>query len=260
MQALIADFMKSFYGYGNLSAPYWFIGMEEGCGPDWDTHVQPRFEQWRARGRKQTEHLRDFHFAIGVRKHWQAVAGRPVKVQFTWRRLVETVLVARGDAGTEERIAEYQSEELGTLDGDSCLLELLPLPSPRLTRFGYQHLANKEYPYFASRSLYRNHIIEDRIACIQRLIADNKPRHVVLYGKSYQRRWDDLVMRAQWHVDMQIQQCRIFESNIWLVPHPAAHKIPRDLFVTLGEKMRQADQTAGNIWRISSAHQAGGRG
>jgi hypothetical protein len=242
MQALINDFMNSFYGYGNLNGPYWFIGMEEGCGSDWNTDVQPRFAQWRARGSNQTEHLRDFHFAIGVTQHWEGLERRPVKVQFTWRRLIETILAARGDDVADESVATYQAVELGTLDGQSCLLELLPLPSPNVKGFGYEHLANEDYPYFASRRLYRKHIMDARIANIRGLIADNKPRHVVLYGKSYQRRWDELVMGGHWDVDTQVQQCRLFESSIWLVPHPAAHKIPRDLFVTLGEKMRQADQ------------------
>ena len=237
--------MNSFYGYGNPKGPYWFIGMEEGCGPDWDTDVRPRFEQWKDRGRKQTEHLRDFHLAIGVTKHWKRVNGRPVKVQFTWRRLIETILAARGDVVTDESVSEYQAAELGTLDGQSCLLELLPLPSPNVKGFGYEHLANEQYPYFADRSLYREHIMEARIANLRRLIADNNPRHVVLYGKSYQRKWNDLVMNSRWHVDAQVQRCRLFKSNVWLVPHPAAHKIPRGLFVALGEKMRLADLNAG---------------
>lgn len=243
MQRLITDFMNDFYGYGNPKGAYWFIGMEEGCGPDWDIHARPRFEQWRVRGRRQTEHLRDFHFAIGVKQYWEADAGRQVKVQFTWRRLIETVLAAECEDMTEERVAEYQATELGTLDGNNCLLELLPLPSPSLTRFGYRHLANEAYPYFASRSLYRRYIMEARIDKLQRLIANNKPRHVVLYGKSYRRCWDNLVMSADWHGDTQIQHCRLFESNVWLVPHPAAHKIPRGLFITLGEKMRRADRS-----------------
>ena len=29
---LLESYMKTFFGYGNLHADYWFIGMEEGGG------------------------------------------------------------------------------------------------------------------------------------------------------------------------------------------------------------------------------------
>jgi hypothetical protein len=29
---ILGNFIESFFGYGNLSAPLWFIGMEEGGG------------------------------------------------------------------------------------------------------------------------------------------------------------------------------------------------------------------------------------
>jgi hypothetical protein len=29
-KVLIRERIKSFWGYGNLNSPYWFIGMEEG--------------------------------------------------------------------------------------------------------------------------------------------------------------------------------------------------------------------------------------
>ncbi|GGX77165.1 hypothetical protein GJV26_16755 [Massilia dura] len=242
MQELINDFMKNFYGYGNLNGQYWFIGMEEGCGPDWDKDVKPRFEYWEARKRKQTEDLRDFHFSIGIRNHWEPIDGRPIKVQFTWKRLIETILAATGGIITSENIVDYQSKHLGTLDGNNCLLELLPLPSPNVREFGFKHLANEEFPFFASRAKYRKHIMQARIDAIRNLISDKKPRHIVLYGLTYERQWSDLVKNANWKtLDNFVKCCRISESHVWLVPHPAAHNIPRKLFEELGERMKKAD-------------------
>lgn len=41
----LSQFMKTFYGYGTLSAKFWFIGMEEGGGNSF-TEVQARLSAW----------------------------------------------------------------------------------------------------------------------------------------------------------------------------------------------------------------------
>ena len=243
MQELIERFMKVFYGYGNLEGDYWFIGMEEGSGPDWEADVLPRFVQWDSRGQSEIEHLRNFHFDIGIRNHWESVGGNAIKLQFTWKRLIQTILTAKGVPVTHESIGDYQSQHLGTLDGNSCLLELLPLPSPSVNGFGYVHLANEQYPYFASRALYRNYIMDQRISRVREMLAKHQPRHVVLYGKSYVQQWNNLLTNVEWkQIDGQISHCKYLQSHVWLVPHPAARKIPKDLFVTLGENIRNVDK------------------
>lgn len=243
MQALIEQFMKTFYGYGNLKGKYWFIGMEEGCGPNWQADVLPRFVQWDKRGRSEIENLRNFHFDIGITEHWEPVDGMPIELQFTWKRLIETILTANGMPHARENIVDYQAQHLGTLEGDSCLLELLPLPSPNVNEFGYAHLANEQYPYFASPALYKNYIMAQRISRIQEMIAERQPRHIILYGTSYVRHWSNLVMNAEWkQIDNQIRCCEYLESHVWLVPHPAARNIPNNLFVTLGENIRRVDE------------------
>jgi hypothetical protein len=254
MQPLIVDFMKNFYGYGNLNGSYWFVGMEEGCGPDWNLDARPRFERWQARGRRQTEDLRGFHFDIGIRKHWEATNGKPVKIQFTWRRLIETILAVEGEVATDEKIARYQAQYLGTPDGETCLLELLPLPSRRVSEFGYEHLANEAYPFFCKRAAYRKHVLGARIAHLQCLIAQYKPRHVVFYGKSYRKAWEMLVRNTPWvTVDGWIRRCQFSGAQVWLTPHPAAHKIPRNLFTSLGEKIREGDPPSANpICRVQA--------
>jgi hypothetical protein len=40
---LLQDFICGFYGYGNLGAKYWFIGLEEGGGTSID-EIQHRLE------------------------------------------------------------------------------------------------------------------------------------------------------------------------------------------------------------------------
>lgn len=234
--------MATFYGYGNLKAPYWFIGMEEGCGPDWDKDVIPRFEHWDNRGRKIIEDVRDYHFALGIRDFWEAPAGKNVKVQRTWRRLLEIVLCAQGQEPSEENIRKFQANDFARSDSNTCLIELFPLPSPSIKVFEFSRLRNQEHNYFASRSKYRQHMLPSRILKIQELVQKHKPRHVILYGTTYRKYWSQLIGAGTWsEEDSYISSYQLGESKIWLVPHPCA-AAPRNAFIKLGEKLRQTDQ------------------
>lgn len=239
MQEIIEAFIANFYGYGNLGGKYWFIGMEEGCGPTWETDVEPRFTAWNERGRQTTEHLRDYHAAIGIVHHWQPVGQQAVQIQRTWRRLVQTVLTAEGnDAITVQQIAAYQAQQLGTPQGQTCLLELLPLPSPRLGVWPYAHLAN-QIPYLASRPGYRQQVRPGRIAGLRTLIAERKPPHVVFYGQSYLDEWTAVAGGGEWvKVEDHIQSIHVGATTFWLVPHPNARGLPADVFTRLGVLMR----------------------
>lgn len=235
MHELIVEFMNTFYGYGNLGGRYWFIGMEEGCGPNWDNDVAPRFHVWQNRGAVELEDLRDYHAAIGIAQHWVP----PVVIQRTWRRLIETILTAEnGIPPTAAEISTYQAEHLGSVDGQSCLLELLPLPSPSINQFAYTHLANEEYPFFANRRLYKRRVRNSRINHLRNMIAEHPESHIVLYGTTHIRLWNELVQNAPWeqmpHWPQWIKRCNLFDRFVWLVPHPNARGIPGDLFGTLG--------------------------
>ena len=46
---LVEHFIVNFVGYGNVAAPYWFIGMEEG-GDSSDESLAHRLSLWRDRG------------------------------------------------------------------------------------------------------------------------------------------------------------------------------------------------------------------
>lgn len=240
MQEIVNDFMNTFYGYGNTAGRYWFIGMEERCGPNWERDVAPRFEVWRDRGEHDLEDLCAYHARIGIVTHWE----KPVAIQATWRRLIQTVLTAEhGVAPTPQEIAAYQAEQLGSLNGQTCLLELFPLPSPRINQFAYARLANDEYPFFATRDQYEEHIAPARIEHLRAMMQLPGERHIVLYGTTHLNYWNALVMNTPWAETRipQIQHCQLFGKHIWLVPHPTAFGTPGDRYVGLGQLIRQRD-------------------
>src|SRR5258708_2448937 len=126
---LLAAYMHTFYGYGAWAAKYWFVGMEEGGGDSLE-EIERRITVWHDRGRRDLEDLRDYHLAIGVPRYFEAKA----KLQRTWRALLRVVLTAQGARVDADSLRTYQSNLLGrlpaTLNADTALIELLPLPAP----------------------------------------------------------------------------------------------------------------------------------
>ena len=57
--------------------------------------------------------------------------------QSTWKQLIRMLLLARGQRDDDKAIVDYQSTQLGSSTGDTCLAELLPLPSPDTATWNY---------------------------------------------------------------------------------------------------------------------------
>lgn len=247
MNDIVESYIANFFGYDNLRSRYYFIGMEEGCGPDWHRDIAPRFTAWNTRGRQLVEHLRDYHAAILINRYWVAQGRYGIKVQNTWRRLIQAVLAAEGsDNITVPNIVEYQAQELATPSGKTCLLELFPLPSPKIGAWPYAHLASQT-PYLATRTQYKRHVIASRIDVLARIIRRNEPAHVVLYGKSYDDDWFSLVSACceepprpiKWNDrTAHIRSYQVGSTAFWLAPHPNARGLPAGVFTRLGVLMR----------------------
>lgn len=56
--------MSSFFGYGNLSSPYWFIGKEEGGGASLEENFQ-RILVWEKLGKSSTVDSIQYHQTLG---------------------------------------------------------------------------------------------------------------------------------------------------------------------------------------------------
>jgi hypothetical protein len=126
---LLRDYIEMFYGYGRWDAPFWFIGMEEACYFTLE-HINQRLATWQARGKKTLESMEQFAPAIGCDWH-----GEHAKLQPTWRNLVLVLLRAKGCTVSNQILLDYQRTDLGTHAGETCLAELFPLPSPKITHW-----------------------------------------------------------------------------------------------------------------------------
>lgn len=97
------------------------------------------------------------------------------------------------DANNKQMLRDYQVQRLGRSNDETCLLELLPLPSPNTSSFIYKDwdiIPNNE-----DRDSYTKSLIQERIKQIRALIAQYKPKYVVMYStdKKYIAYWQKIV-------------------------------------------------------------------
>lgn len=176
--ALLEDFANQHYGFGNFQGGFWFVGMEEGGGESFED-IERRLQTWRKRGRLELDDVAEYHMEMGITYLFRE---RP-RIQTTWGGLIRILLAARGETPTTDTIREYQRDRLGRATGETCLLELLPLPSPSTKHWLYG--AHSKLPYLADRQAYRRALLTKRMAHLQGRIRQHQPKVVLFYGYVY---------------------------------------------------------------------------
>lgn len=228
---MIERFINNFYGYGNLKAPHWFIGMEEGGG-DSLQEIEQRIETWHKRGQKITEDLVDYHKAIGISIYFD----ESPKLQSTWKKLIRVLHVLEGKPLTTEAIKQTQKASFGRSNGSSCLIELLPLPSPSISDWLYGEYSS--LAYLQTRKAYRQQVIPDRIEKIQRLIQQYHPQTVMFYGLDYHEYWQSI--SGSELEEIYIDQFRTYvgrysHTKFIVTQHPASRGITNTYFEQVGQ-------------------------
>lgn len=186
----LSEFAHRFFGYGHLDAPIWFIGMEEGGG-DCRSEIIARIRTWKQLGRTPTVDIRRLGEGAGLRGHRQWFEGDRPPLQSTWSKLIRTVLAYRGDELTTETVRHYQRDSFAAEDGDECLMELLPLPSPGTDEWHYGEWF--ELLWLENRKRYREYVLDHRIERLQEMFREHQPEAVVFYSRKYFAEWCRIV-------------------------------------------------------------------
>jgi hypothetical protein len=210
--ALVDAFANGFFGYGDYRARYWFVGMEEGGGAS-EEEIERRLSAWRARGRRELEDLAEFHAAIGEERWF-----KKARLQPTWRGLIRIVMAAEGLTPGREDVRAYQRDRLGRMTGDTCLIEIMPLPSPRSNAWGYTSMLNDRA--YGSRAAYVNAVRPARLAHIQTRIDEYRPPFVIIYGSS----------RAAFIAPIG--------THVVFIKHPTARGLTNNDFAEVGRGLR----------------------
>lgn len=213
----LSAYIGGFFGYGNLDAPVWFVGMEEGGGTSAD-EIGRRLAAWRRGGRSTLDDLAGFHRAFGAGHLFD----KDARVQRTWKELIRVALMIDGCAADNASICAHQINEFGRRDGAVALLELLPLPKPSIRVWPYaQWTCPRALPYLQTPNLYKRHVLQNRIDAIRRLTDRHRPRAIVFYGKSYQPHWESIA-RRQFDSGPYPMTFECSSTTFMLLPHPTA--------------------------------------
>jgi hypothetical protein len=129
--ALLTSFCEHFFGYGNFTSRFWFVAEQEGGGKDL-AEAMRRFNAWDALDRPTLADCLRFHQLIGDCR-WHATGAQ---VQPTWEPFIRIVLALINNnfvrVADDGEILKFQREDLGRLQGDNCVIDLLPLATPGL--------------------------------------------------------------------------------------------------------------------------------
>ncbi|MBK1989863.1 hypothetical protein A0J48_020410 [Sphaerospermopsis aphanizomenoides BCCUSP55] len=170
--------IEKFYGYGNYEGKYWFVGMEEAGGETF-ADINCRMNTWAKREHQEIDDIAEYEQDRGW---WDE------KIQNTWKGLIRITLSANGKDNIDvQDVKKYQFCELGRKNKETCLLELLPLPSPSIDDWIYAK--HSQLPFLSDRETYKNYCIENRINHISQRIKEHKPKAVVFYGMKYEDSW-----------------------------------------------------------------------
>ena len=233
---LLQNFMSGFYGSGNLLGDYWFVGMEEGGGNDLD-QVTKRLNAWVELGRKELVDIYDFHQKIDYPQYFR----NPVRLQRTWMQQARIVLASKGISSSTEDVRAYQRDVIGRKNGETCLLELLPLPSPSSNDWNYGLWS--DLPFLKDRKSYRDYCVPWRVEHIRFRIEEHKPKFVVFMGQGYFDFWKSIAGQGLKFDEKDGFWARSSGGTTYVITkHPAAHGVTTAYYENVGRFLLEASK------------------
>ncbi|RLA40359.1 MAG: hypothetical protein DRR42_25970 [Gammaproteobacteria bacterium] len=234
---VLLRYMSHFAGYGNLDSDYWMIGMEEGGG-DTIENIEKRITIWEESGQNTLEDLKLYHDKIGVTRWF----GSQAKLQPTWNKLIRIIHGIKGLTPNTEDVRTYQKTHLGRSNGETCLAELMPLPSPSTNHWLYPRISSLSE--LRTRKDYMRHWGPIRLQILANLINIHRPKNVVFYGSGYYQDWWSQLMPEN-HKAITIEGVKAYlgedEGTVFSVsPHPVATGVKNTFFHGLGSAMQEA--------------------
>jgi hypothetical protein len=189
--------LLNFLGYGNLNAPFWFMGMEEGSGGS--VNLEPNITA-RLKFTDEIMDLQDAH----NEKHLNWVywdINNPVKFPSVWIYMARIMRALSSEKPEDwwdtEKAKQYIREKLGRSyeAGETFLTELLPLPKRKA--FEWPALYEQSFG-FKQRQDYEKQITPQRKDRIRTLLADEKPKYLFCYGETHYPHYKDVFPSENW--------------------------------------------------------------
>ncbi|HXG35848.1 MAG TPA: hypothetical protein VNL15_02655 [Dehalococcoidia bacterium] len=153
-----------FKGYGNPRGDFWFVGIEE-------------YGDENGKSLRLKATLNEIE---GLAKVHDQLKFPMTTLIPTWHTMSKIILLINGhqDWNDTETCRKYQSQQLGRLDGETFLTDLLPIPKRGDGQW-------PDWMPFHSWQEYANRLLPRRVGMLKELFEVGQPRFVFCYGKGY---------------------------------------------------------------------------
>jgi hypothetical protein len=184
---LVLSRIRNFWGYGSLSAPVWFVGMEESIPPTISIDSQELWARFEAADGRPTIDMRKDMQDVHDHIQWFQPGAR---IQPTWRWPIALLLyltLDRFPTAEEIRtlIRKYQTIILGDVElNESVGVELMPLPSQKSHESTWLY-GKLDAPGLNTRSEYLKTYKPERLRQLAALLREYKPSLVIVYTVKY---------------------------------------------------------------------------
>jgi hypothetical protein len=168
------DRIVGFLGYGQPSAPVWFIGIEEGLGKMDSEDIEKNLK---ARASfAETMDLREAHLRLLLKGKPIDVEKKPPPTQ-VWQYMAKIMRAYGGNKDwiRLESAKEYIRSRLGRHHGETFLTELSPIPSKNGKDKTWLNWFRREDPGLNSKIL-------QRAERLKQALVQNRPPLVMCYG------------------------------------------------------------------------------
>ena len=204
---------KTWFGYGDWHAPYWFVGMEQGGDPE-----ERSYRVWQQLGAGELLDCREHHLAIddSLFRRWHD--GPKPRTQPTWRGLIQILLSFKGVDASTEAVRNYQSQNWGSSSGETAVIELSALRARNLKSL-------------VARTDFRT----EHIDTVRDRIAQYKPAFVVCYGLGYREDYQRIAGSVFDPAGFTVSGRTLFA----LVKHPTSFGVKSAEFMQFGKEIRR---------------------
>ena len=190
----LKHWIDNFYGYGSWDARFWFIAHEEGGG-DLPEEVAEKINYFSRVHPSPVEKtlcdIRELYRHVAIR--WEGpkanLFNNFYEYRFdnnatqhgVWKNLIAFVH-GYGSKKLPDLLA-YQKQTFTSPSAHSeALIKLYPLPAPHNHGWYYSWLDLPQLSFLKSRTLYQDHVYQNRVHNILSNISTYKPEVVLMYG------------------------------------------------------------------------------
>jgi hypothetical protein len=191
-QDKLQHWLDHFYGYGSWDSKFWFVGYED-SGGDLPEEVADKINWFYEKHgisngqASQLCNIRDLYKNVAV--HLEGPKAGVFDTRFdyrfgdkaiqhgVWKNLI--AFMHGYENKKQPDLLSFQQTKFGI---GEALISLYPLPSPHNHAWYYSWLDMPSMPFLKSRSLYEDHVYEQRIESILSRIKKHSPGVVLMYG------------------------------------------------------------------------------